>query len=142
MAGISRPDDRVDRIARMYVLSFYCDWTWGCLWSENKAAIDAFGLGPFPDCGGDLLLSGETIRLCNAVNEWHATSLNQSYPPDPGPWRQEQCDRLNGAVQELLAAIRNDLGEQFEVIDKQERAVEDPDLDAYLADPKNFRRSV
>jgi len=32
------------------------------------------------------------------------------------------------------------LGDRFEVINRQTEAVQDPDLDAYLADPKEFRR--
>ncbi len=43
-------------------------------------------------------------------------------------------------LQELLADIRRELGAEFEVIDQQGQAVEDPELDAYLADPKAFRR--
>jgi hypothetical protein len=72
--------------------------------------------------------------------EWHDTSLNWDYPPDPGPWRQQECDRFNTAVAELLADIRRELGPTFRVIVRQQPCVEDPDLDAYLADPKGFRR--
>jgi hypothetical protein len=72
--------------------------------------------------------------------EWHDTSLNWDYPPDPGPWRQPECDRFNDAVASLLADIRRALGPEFEVIDEQVSCVEDPDLDVYLADPKGFHR--
>jgi hypothetical protein len=44
------------------------------------------------------------------------------------------------AVADLLAALRRELGPEFEVIDAQGELAEDKDLDAYLADPKGFRR--
>lgn len=71
---------------------------------------------------------------------WHDASLNPAYPPDPGPWRQPECDRFNEAAEALLAAVRAELGDRFEVIDDQPDAAEDPDPDAYLADPAGFRR--
>jgi hypothetical protein len=70
---------------------------------------------------------------------WHRASLNWDYPPDPGPWRQPECDRFNAAAAKLLTDIRVELGPTFEVINRQDKMVEDPDLDAYLADPKGFR---
>jgi hypothetical protein len=88
-----------------------------------------------------LPLSTPILDRCRQLSEWYDTSLNWDYQPDPGPWRQTECDRFNAAVEALLADIRRELGPEFEVIDKQPRAVEDPDLDAYLADPPNFRRT-
>ena len=61
--------------------------------------------------------------------EWHDGSLNRDYPPDPGPWRQPECDRFNAASAVLLADIRAELGPEFEVIDRQARCEEDPELD-------------
>lgn len=87
-----------------------------------------------------LPLSAEALRRCVELSAWHDTSLNQAYPPDPSPWRQPECDRFNEAVDHLLAAIRAELGEQFEVTNEQPRTVEDPDLGAYLVDPMRFRR--
>jgi len=40
----------------------------------------------------------------------------------------------------LLAAIRAELGADYEVADEFGEVHEDPDLDAYLANPKGFRR--
>jgi len=53
--------------------------------------------------------------------EWYDQSLNWDYPPNPRPWRQEECDRFNDAV-------------------KPPELMEDPDLDEYLKDPKGFMR--
>jgi hypothetical protein len=124
-----------------YRLRFFCEWRDGCLWPGNDAAYEAFDLGPYDvldPC--PLPLSDDTLRRCQELVAWHDTSLNWDYPPDPGPWRQAECDRFNEAVKCLVAALRTELGERFEVVNLQPEAVEDPDLDAYLADPKGFRR--
>jgi hypothetical protein len=125
----------------MYKLRFFFECGGGCLWPGNDAANRDFELGPYDvldPC--PLPLSAATLERCRRVAEWHDASLNWDYPPDPGPWRQPECDRFNEAVRHLLATIRAELGEQFEVINRQPEAVEDPDLDAYLADPAKFRR--
>src|SRR5689334_14115844 len=124
-----------------YNLRFFFEWGGGCLWPGNDASYKDFDLGPY-----DLLdpcplpLSAATLERCRQVAEWYDASLNRNYPPDPGPWRQAECDRFNEAVRQLLAMIRSELVDRYEVIDQQPRVVEHPDLDAYLADPKGFRR--
>jgi hypothetical protein len=128
--------------AGTYTLRFFFEWGGGCLWAGDAAADTAFGPGPLDTAGSRLPLSAETVRRCGELAVWHDTSLNRAYPLDPGPWRQAECDRFNEAAGYLLATIRAELGEQFEVINRQPVAAEDPDLDAYLADPRAFRRPV
>jgi hypothetical protein len=123
-----------------YTLRFFFEWGGGCLWAGNAAASSDYGYGPLDTVDTKLPLSAETVRQCQELSAWYDTSLNQAYPPDPSPWRQSECDRFNEAVRRLLATVRAELGDQFEIIDQQPEAVEDPDLDAYLADPKGFRR--
>ncbi len=123
-----------------YRLRFFFEWGGGCLWSDNDDANTDFGYGPLDTPNTKLPLSNETIRRCQEIGVWHDTSLNWDDPPDPGPWRQHECDRFNETVRHLLATIRSELRDQFEVIDQQPEAVEDPELDAYLVDPKAFRR--
>jgi hypothetical protein len=125
-----------------YLLHFFCEWGAGCLWPGNDAAYRDFDLGPYDvlePC--PLPLSADTLRRCRELDEWHRGSLNWDYPPDPGPWRQPECARFNAAVETLLADIRVELGPRFEVIDRQAKMVEDPDLDVHLADSKGFRRN-
>jgi hypothetical protein len=125
-----------------YVLRFFFEWGGGCLWPGNDASYRELELGPYDVLNPcPLPLSAETLERCRRMGEWHDTSLNWDCPPDPGPWRQSECDRFNVAVGELLAEIQRQLGSEFEVIDRQLRHAEDPDLDAYLADPKRFRRT-
>jgi hypothetical protein len=87
-----------------------------------------------------LPLSPETIARVYELIEWHDQSLNWEYPPDPGPWRQDECDRFNSAARELLEICRRELGENFELINAHKNISEDPDLDAYLQNPKEFKR--
>src|SRR5262249_20406678 len=125
-----------------YVLRFFFEWGGGCLWAGNEAAVRDFGFGPLDlrePC--PLSLSAVTLSECQPLAGWHDTSLNWDYPPNPGPWRQHECDRFNAETARLLTAIQSELGPAFQVIDKQGQCTEDPNLDRYLADPKGFRRN-
>ncbi len=125
-----------------YVLRFEFEWKVDeVLWPGNDAARQDFNdVGPLAE--EELTqLSVETWQQIRALTKWHDMSLNWNYPPDPGPWRQEECDRFNQTAEALLERIRSELGSDFEVINLHKPMQEDPDLDAYLADPKGFRRS-
>ena len=121
----------------LYRLRYFFDYRSGCLWSANEAANSRFG---YPVPLSELPLSEETSRNADRIGAWFDRSLNWDYPPDPGPWRQEECDRFNMATADLLATIRQELGSEFEIVDEQVVMAEDPDLDKYLAYPKGFRR--
>ena len=125
-----------------YIIKLLFECGAGCLWGMNDAALRDFDVGPLDlEDYCPLPLSPELLRRCREMDEWHHTSLNWEYPPDPGPWRQPECDRFNAETERLLADIRAELGPDFEVIDRVIRAEEDPDLDRYLVDhPKAFRR--
>jgi hypothetical protein len=124
-------------MAAMYRLRFFFDYESTCLWSANDAARAAFG---YPVDPKRLPLSAGTTSEIDRLSRWFDTSLNWSYPPDPGPWRQDECDRFNRAVVTLFEQIQAELGDAFEVIFEQDELIEDPDLDAYLLDPRGFRR--
>lgn len=124
-----------------YILRFFVEWRGGCLWAGNDAARRDLEYGPYDlqdPCR--LPLAAATLDRCRKIAEWHDRSLNWQSPPDPGPWRQPECDSFNAAVTALIADIGRELPPEFEVSDEQVPCVEDPDLDAYLADPKGFRR--
>jgi hypothetical protein len=121
-----------------YKLRFFFDYGAGvCLWSANDAARAEFD---YPIDHSKLSLSPATIATIDKLLAWHDTPLNWDYPPDPGPWRQEECDRFNAAVAALYASIVAELGEAFEVVDEHWEVMEDPDLDEYLRHPRGFRR--
>jgi hypothetical protein len=117
-------------MSEVQVIRFFCEWGGGALWPADPAA-GRFESGPLDD---QLPLSAETRRRLDSLCAWHD-------PPDPGPWRQAECDRFNAAAAALLHRLRAELGPLYEVIDAQPRLCEDPDLDAYLADPPGFRRA-
>lgn len=127
----------MERFEPTYRLRFFMEWHASCLWQANDAARRRFGFEVDPN---ELPLSRATRDEIWRLSEWHDTSLNWDYPPDPGPWREEECARFNAAARALLAAIRAELGSDYEVVDEFKEVHEDPDLDAYLADPKGFRR--
>ena len=124
-----------------YTLRFFYEWGDGgeCLWPTNKAALERFGYGSpieeFP-------LSPETHKRVREIGEWYQTSLNWEYPPDPGPWRQAECDRFNAAVRILFDDLVKELGPDFEIACDQPDTAEDFDLDEYLKDPQKFRRKA
>ncbi|MGL6096004.1 MAG: hypothetical protein ACRC7O_09445 [Fimbriiglobus sp.] len=123
-----------------YVLRYFFECGGcGCLWADNDPAHTEFNCGPL-ELSGRLPLTSDVPERCAKLAEWYDTSMNRDYPPDPGPRRQSECDAFNAAARELLLAIRAELGTDFDVIDGQPAVVEDPDLGAYLADPKGFRR--
>lgn len=128
--GVERPKD---------VLRFWFEWRSGAaLWPANDTTYERFGVGAI--LLEELPLTPETQRRVRDVADWHDDSLNWEYPPDPGPWREEECARFNAAVRELYATIMRELGDPYEVIFAADELHEDPDLDEYLRDPEGFRR--
>jgi hypothetical protein len=110
------------------------------MWAGDEATSEALAGGVSYIDLRSLPLSADTIRQLEQLCQWYQGSLNWEYPPDPGPWRQEECDRFNAAVHALLPTVIAELGDDFEVTDAQRPAVEDPDLDEYLKDRMGFHR--
>jgi hypothetical protein len=85
-----------------------------------------------------LPLSPATAARIHAMCTWYQEALNWDYPPDPGPWRHEECDRFNREAAILLEAVRGELGDGFKVIDVHSEQREDPRLEEYLRDPTAY----
>jgi hypothetical protein len=120
-----------------YSLRYVFEWGGPCLWASNDAARDRFGYGVNVD---DLPLSNGTTDLVAKLIAWHGQALNHDYPPDPSPWRQDECDRFNIASKQLLQTIRAELGNEYDIADEQPLMSEDPNLDKYLKDPQRYRK--
>lgn len=120
-----------------YKIRFFCEYGGPCFWSANNAARARFGYSIDPE---GLPLSLETISRTHELMRWFQDSLNWDYPPDPGPWRQEECDRFNDAARKLFDQVQMELGEEFTLSYEQREQMEDPDLDEYLRNPKGFKR--
>jgi hypothetical protein len=120
-------------------LSFRWDWGCGPFWCGNDAARATFGGDPVePEAlGVPASLAKELAR----VVEWHDTSLNWDYPPDPGPWRQDECDRFNSESRRLFESCRELLGDRVELTYAHPEIGEDPQLAQYLTDPGWFTRA-
>ncbi len=122
-----------------YIIRYWFEWHGPCFWSKNASARERFGYPIEPEA---LPLRPETVKSAYELVDWHDQALNWDYPPDPGPWRQDECDRFNRAAKEFLETVREELGEDFEIIDGFVEVKEDPDLDAYLRNPKGFKRTL
>jgi hypothetical protein len=88
------------------------EWGGGTLWPDNDAARDLLDVGA---CEDRLPLSEATRARLEALSEWHDTALNQDYPPDPGPWSEEEQAWFDEAALEALEAVRTELGPEYEV---------------------------
>jgi hypothetical protein len=122
-----------------YIIRFFFEWGGGWLWGGNAAAYLDFDFGAIE---GLLPLSQALLDRGDALSVWHDRSLNWEYPPDPGPWRQDECDRFNAAAHAFFADVQQELGEKFEILYQQQDVYEDPDLDEYLKAPQYFRRKL
>ena len=129
-------------IKRMTVkINFWFEWGGGCLWPADEATINQIDFGPYDLLDNNVLALPEAlISECRRLAAWHNQSLNWEHPPDPGPWRQQECDTFNSSSRELFKKLEAELKSSAELIYKQVDLVEDPDLDQYLKDPKRFRR--
>ncbi|MCE5228763.1 hypothetical protein LLG95_04105 [bacterium] len=120
------------------ILNYWFDWgEKSPLWPKDFDLIDTLSN---PADLRKLGLSEDLIREIEETAAWHNTALNWNYPPDPSPWRQEECDRFNKKARELFENISKELEGRFIVIYEAGEEREDPDLDEYLKDPYNFRR--
>lgn len=108
-----------------------------CLWPGDETTDQAFGIPLDLDL---LQLSHHTLAEIEHLGSWYDQHLNWDYPPDPGPWQQEECDRFNLAATNLLSSLRVELGPAWVIQDECGRVDEDPDLDRYLIDAKGFLR--
>ncbi|MEN6625483.1 MAG: hypothetical protein ABFD69_04550 [Candidatus Sumerlaeia bacterium] len=117
-------------------------YEWRCdnpLWADNDEARDFLG----DSAQGDLEALGFSKELIDEIRktgEWHDSYLNWESPIDPGPWRQNECDRFNKKAREIYERIVQEANGRFDVIYDEAEHREDPDLDEYLKDPDHFRR--
>lgn len=130
-------------IVQKYKVRFFFDYgAGGCLWADNELTFTEFGVGPIDEdiATKTQKLSFETLELIRFLDKKHSKYLNEDYPPHPSLWRQSECDNFNKSISTLLDRLRKEIGNDFEIIDKQPRYSEDADLEAYLKDPKQFKR--
>lgn len=125
------------------VLRFFFEYgAGGCLWAGVSATLDRLDVGPVDaerrSLDGRieparLVLSDFTRNLRDQLDFEHSGYLNPLYPPDPSLWSQDLCDRFNANVDKLLCLLRQELDEDYDILDKQQRYAEDDQLEEYLA---------
>ena len=107
------------------------------LWAADAATDATYGQ---PIDLDSVDVSDALRREAQRLIDWFDTSWNVLYPPDPGPWRLEECARFNSAARRFLTAMKEELGPGWVIIDRFKPLQEDPELDRYLTDPAGFRR--
>ena len=105
-----------DEAAPRTVLKLMFEWGGGCLWCVDRACSDRLGVGSVEDV---LPLSDETRARLDELTAWHDESLDWAYPPDPGPWTDEESARFEAAAEEMLARLRAELGDAYEIVYRQ-----------------------
>jgi hypothetical protein len=95
-----------------YQLRLMFEWGGGCLWSGNDAVLHRFGYGPLDEI---LPITAATRGRLGELSIWHDRSLNWEYPPDPGPWDEDERERFNSEALGILQTIRSELGPEFVV---------------------------
>ena len=96
-----------------YMVRLMFEWGGGCLWCSNDVALAKFDVGPIED---HIALSLATRQRLTELTEWHDTSQNWDYPPDPGPWTADEYARFEVAANEILGRIQSELGSDFDVV--------------------------
>ncbi len=95
-----------------YRVRLMFEWRGGSLWGGNDAAYDEFDVGPIED---RLPLSPGTLRRLEELSAWHDTAMDWDDPAGPGLWSDDEYLRFELAAREILAAVRAELGPDFEV---------------------------
>lgn len=113
-----------------YRLSFFFDYhCGGCLWSDNDASFEKFGVGVLDaesyDLNGIIIQEAKiklpySIRQSTiALDKLFAESLNWSDPGGASLWDKNQWDSFYRQTRDLHEEISRTLGDHFEVIYKQ-----------------------
>lgn len=109
----------------------------GVLWTTSEQDWIRWG---HPVDPARLPISQQLYDELTRLIDWYDTSMNWDYPPNPGPWRERECERFNESARHALGRLRIELGPDWEIVDEFQDLHEDPNLDRYLADPHGFQR--
>lgn len=102
----------IDGSQPTYRVKLMFEWGGGCLWPDDDAARERFGVGAIEDL---LPLADETRRRLEELSVWHDGALNWDDPAAPSPWSTDERARFARAADEILATLRADLGPSFEL---------------------------
>lgn len=114
-----------------YRLRFFFDYgCGGCLWSDNEAAYEKYDVGTLDaeiyDLNGKvsqearIILPETTKQKVLELDKLYSESLNWDDPGGESMWDEAQWDYFYSKARELHKEISNILGNDFEIIYKQE----------------------
>lgn len=99
-----------------FVLRFFFDPGAGvCLWAGNEAANERFGYAVESD---ELPLAPETREAVDRLMARFDESVDWNDPMAPSPWSRTEELEFAEAARDVLARVRRDLGQEFEVRDE------------------------
>jgi len=114
-----------------YRLRFFFDYgCGGCLWADNDAVYEKYGGGTLDaeifDVHGNLSqaariqLPKSTTQKVLELDKLYCESLNWNDPGGPSLWDKQQWDEFHAKTRQLHKEVTEILGEDFEVVYKQE----------------------
>lgn len=86
-----------------------------CLWAASDAARGRFG---YPVDDDELPLSEALRARVRRLLEWYDRSLDWDDPGGPSPWDAAEEARFAAEARAVLAALREELGPDFEIEDR------------------------
>ena len=99
-----------------FVLRFFFDAGAGvCLWAGNEAANERFGYAVDPE---ELPLTAETREAVDGLIARFDEGVDWNDPMVPGPWSRTEELEFAEAARDVLARVRRELGQEFEVRDE------------------------
>lgn len=115
----------------IYRLRFFFDYNCGgCLWCDNEASYKKFGGGVIDgdiyDVGGNIIQEAKiklpllTRQRVLELDKLYSESLNWDNPNRQSPWNKNQWESFYKMTRDLHKQISFTLGDDFEVIYKQE----------------------
>jgi hypothetical protein len=114
-----------------YRLRFFFDYKCGgCLWADNDAAYEKYDVGTidseFRDLNGNVIqeprikLPETTRQKVLDLDRLYCESLDWNDPGGPSLWDKQQWDAFHTKTRLLHKEISEVLGDDFEIIYKQE----------------------
>ncbi|MDP9315662.1 MAG: hypothetical protein M3R24_33175 [Chloroflexota bacterium] len=103
----------------VYRLRFFFDYGAGvCFWAADEATRQQFN---YPVETDQLPLSSGLQATVEQLIMDYDQSLNWNDPGGPSLWTQDEWQRFDKRVEQMLEAVRAELAEQFEIVDEYYR---------------------
>jgi len=104
----------------IYCARFFCDPGSGvCLWAADPGTVAAFD---YPIETARLPVSDNLRFLLEALIATFDTSLDWDNPAGPSPWSNEDRERWQQTGNEVLARLRTELGDGWDIRDERAKS--------------------